>query len=120
MSSTHKRSANLFHHFVHKKRKVHVSKQAFVWKIRGVDADDTGLFIMLNAPDANDGDLSIKEYMRKSEKYCGMPLLKRPRRNQYFAWIYKGQHKMPVPTVYRGDGADQALQSRWGDDMPLD
>ena len=54
---------------------------------------------MLNKPDANDGALSIKEFMRESEKYKALPLLKRPWRDQYFAWNYKGQHKTPAEYI---------------------
>ena len=91
---------------------------------------------MLNAPDANDGDLSIKEYMRKSEKYCGMPLLKRPWRNQYFAWVYKGKHKTPAEyiaamaptklfsldggTICRFDGKKKAMDFMYMDSQILE
>jgi hypothetical protein len=94
-----KRQGSLLQKFVHKKRKAHISKQAFVWMLRDVNVDETGLFIILNKPDASDGDLSIKEYFRQSAKYTGFPLLKRPWRNQYFAWKYEGQHKTPADYI---------------------
>jgi len=89
----------LLQQFLYKKQRTYINKQAFVWQHRGLDANDTGLFIILNKSDANDGDLSIKEYMRKSDKYTGVPLLKRPYRNHYFAWNYKGQHKTPAEYI---------------------
>jgi hypothetical protein len=94
-----KRQGNLLQNFVHKKRKTHISKQAFVWKLRDVDVDETGLFIIPNKPDAGDGDLSIRGYFRQSEKYTGFPLLKRPWPNQYFVWKYDGQYKTPADYV---------------------
>ena len=81
------------------KRKVHINKQYFVWQLRGLDGAYTRLFTLRNQPDANDGALSIKEFMRESEKYKALPLLKRPWRYQHFAWNYKGRHTTPTEWI---------------------